>query len=128
MQDKPLTQTEHDVLEVLCQLDATSGAVDRTRLSVAVRGRGLEFGRALGRLITLGLAEEITRRPFFLWRLFGAKPQVRLQPTAKGLTEKVGPVKGEAADPEPAQLAPEQPAPPTVLTPEPTKPGRKLRK
>ncbi|MBI1171477.1 hypothetical protein GC209_08760 [bacterium] len=87
MAEKPLNRAEQDVLAVLCQRHAQQGPVDRAALSVEVRGRGLEFGRALGRLIALGLAEEITRKPFFLFRLFGARAVVLLRPTAAGLAQ-----------------------------------------
>ena len=100
MLEKPLNRAELDVLEVLRQHHAQHGPVERTVLSVEVRGRGLEFGRALARLITLGLAEEFTRKPFFLKRLFGAKPVVLLRPTAAGFAEGLTPQKDTAAAPE----------------------------
>jgi hypothetical protein len=98
--EKPLNRAELDVLEVLRQHHAQHGPVERTVLSVEARGRGLEFGRALARLITLGLAEEFTRKPFFLKRLFGAKPVVLLRPTAAGFAEGLSPQKDTAAEPE----------------------------
>ena len=116
MPDKPLNGAERGVLAVLAQHHAKHGPVERTVLSVEVRGRGLEFGRALGRLITLGLAEEITRRPFFLWRLFGARSVVLLRPTAAGLDQAPAPLSDPAA---PSDAATEVTVPEPVTAPEP---------
>ena len=122
MPDKPLNGAERGVLAVLAQHHAEHGPVERTVLSVEVRGRGLEFGRALGRLITLGLAEEITRRPFFLWRLFGARSVVLLRPTAAGLARAPAPLPDPEAPSDAAIVvtAPEPiPASEPITTPEP---------
>ncbi|MGV8987738.1 MAG: hypothetical protein ACOH2H_15810 [Cypionkella sp.] len=99
MLEKPLNQNELEVLDVLRQLHAKLGPVERTHLSVEVRGRGLEFGRAIARLMTLGLVEEITLRPFFLRRLFGARTAILLQPTPAGLAQGQRPAEPDAIDP-----------------------------
>ncbi|SIS57356.1 hypothetical protein [Phaeovulum vinaykumarii] len=85
MQDKPLDRIERDLLDMLCALHADRGPIERNALSVEVRGRGLELARPLGRLKTLGLAEEITQKPSFLRRVFGAQAVTLVQPTAAGL-------------------------------------------
>lgn len=122
MQTKPLDQAEQDLLAVIVTLHAERGAMGRDALSVAARGRGLEVSRPLSALIAQGFVAEITRRPFFLFRLFGAKTQVRLQPTEAGRAALV-PAGAPAADaeseappavataPTPEAIIPEAPAP-----------------
>ncbi|MDE3238344.1 MAG: hypothetical protein KGN33_05245 [Paracoccaceae bacterium] len=90
MQTKPLDQAEQDLLAVIVTLHAERGAMGRDVLSVAARGRGLEVSRPLSALIAQGFVAEITRRPFFLFRLFGAKAQTRLQPTEAGRAALAG--------------------------------------
>jgi len=102
MQDKPLDRIERDLLDILCALHADRGPIERNALSVEVRGRGLELARPLGRLKTLGLAEEITQKPSFLRRVFGAQAVTLVQPTAAGLARVA---------PEPEIPAPEAPEP-----------------
>lgn len=140
MPDKPLNRAEQGVLQVLTQHHAKHGPVERTVLSVEVRGRGLEFGRALGRLMSLGLAEEITRKPFVLWRLFGARVLVLLQPTAAGLAAVQAPLpepaapldEATAAEPAPTSepATDWQPTPVTITPPKqavPPKPAAKAK-
>lgn len=79
MPDKPLTPAELALLELLQRL-ATEGPVTREKLSIAAKGRGLDFATLLGRLRSAGLIKEVTRRPFWLRRLFGAKPLTVLIP------------------------------------------------
>ncbi|MFC7704258.1 hypothetical protein ACFQXB_08635 [Plastorhodobacter daqingensis] len=100
MQDKTLDRAEQDLLSVIRDLHAEKGAFDRDVLLVVARGRGLEVGRALGRLRALGLVEEIERRPFLLRRLFGARTRTLLQPVARP----------EAPEAEPAAPQPDQSA------------------
>jgi hypothetical protein len=80
MQDKPLDRTELDLLAIIQELHAARGPIDRNLLSVVARGRGLEVARPLARLKNLGLVEEFERKPFFLKRLFGARPVALLRP------------------------------------------------
>ncbi|MCE8459509.1 hypothetical protein, partial [Rhodovulum sulfidophilum] len=85
MQEKPLESVELDLLAVIRQIHAEEGPFGRDLLLVRARGRGLEVSRPLGRLKDLGLVEEIERKPSVLRRLFGAKPEALLRPTASGL-------------------------------------------
>ncbi|ANB33737.1 hypothetical protein M2324_001299 [Rhodovulum sulfidophilum] len=85
MQEKPLESVELDLLAVIRQIHAEEGPFGRDLLLVRARGRGLEVSRPLGRLKDLGLVEEIERKPSVLRRLFGAKPEALLRPTAAGL-------------------------------------------
>ncbi|MBL3551906.1 hypothetical protein [Rhodovulum sulfidophilum] len=85
MQEKPLESVELDLLAVIRQIHAEEGPFGRDLLLVRARGRGLEVSRPLGRLKALGLVEEIERKPSVLRRLFGAKPEALLRPTATGL-------------------------------------------
>ncbi|MBL3562403.1 hypothetical protein [Rhodovulum sulfidophilum] len=85
MQEKPLESVELDLLAVIRQIHAEEGPFGRDLLLVRARGRGLEVSRPLGRLKDLGLVEEIERKPSVLRRLFGAKPEALLRPTATGL-------------------------------------------
>lgn len=80
MQDKPLDRTEQELLAVIERMFAAGGPVDRNRLSVEARGKGLEVSRPLARLKALGLVEEYDRKPFVLWRIFGAKTVTLLRP------------------------------------------------
>lgn len=84
MQEKPLESVELDLLAVIRQIHAEEGPFGRDLLLVRARGRGLEVSRPLGRLKDLGLVEEIERKPSVLRRLFGAKPEALLRPTATG--------------------------------------------
>ncbi|MGO4853477.1 hypothetical protein [Phaeovulum sp. W22_SRMD_FR3] len=80
MQDKPLDRTEHELLAIILELHAARGPIDRNLLSVVARGRGMEVARPLARLKNLGLVEEFERKPFFLKRIFGARPVALLRP------------------------------------------------
>jgi hypothetical protein len=80
MLDKPLDQAELDLMEIIRHLHAENGPFLRSTLSVVGRGRGLDVARPFNRLKSLGLVEEIEKRPFFLFRLFGAKTTVLLRP------------------------------------------------
>lgn len=117
MQDKLPERPELDLLIVVTELHAARGAVDRAALQVEARGRGLEVARPLSGLIGAGLVEEITRRPSFLKRLFGARETVVLAPTeaARSLLAALnGETAAEVAD-EAAAAAPEAVAPETPV-------------
>lgn len=86
MQNTPRDRAEQDLLALMRQLHADRGAMEKSALSVTARGRGLEFGRALAGLKTLGLVEEYEHRPFFLRRLFGARVATMLRVTEAGLS------------------------------------------
>lgn len=115
MQDKLPERPELDLLIVVTELHAERGAVDRAALQVVARGRGLEVARPLPGLIGAGLVAEITRRPSFLKRLFGARDEVVLAPTEAGralIAALNGETAVEAAAAEPAAaegVAPEMP-------------------
>lgn len=116
MQDKLPERPELDLLIVVTELHAARGAVDRAALQVEARGRGLEVARPLSGLIGAGLVEEITHRPSFLKRLFGARETVVLAPTeaARSLLavlngETAAEVADEAAAAAPEAVAPETP-------------------
>lgn len=115
MQDKPLEQADQDLLDLIRQLHTDHGPILRTTLSVVGRGRGLDVARSLGRLKTLGLVEEYEKRPFFLLRLFGARPTNWLRPVAPAVPVEVkaeevqGAVEAPTVSPAPAPL-PEIPA------------------
>ncbi|RWR52473.1 hypothetical protein EOW65_02550 [Sinirhodobacter ferrireducens] len=115
MQDKLPERPELDLLIVVTELHAERGAVDRAALQVVARGRGLEVARPLPGLIGAGLVTEITRRPSFLKRLFGARDEVVLAPTEAGQA-LIAALNGEtvieaaAAEPVAAEsVAPEMP-------------------
>ncbi|TCO71598.1 hypothetical protein [Rhodovulum euryhalinum] len=114
MKNIPLDRAERALLAVIRELDAESGTVDRDALSVRARGRGLEVARPLATLVGRGLVEEIQRRPFFLARVFGARPALLLKPTPAGLAVDCG-TEPEAASetalstPPAPQAAPEVP-------------------
>lgn len=117
MQDKLPERPELDLLIVVTELHAARGAVDRAALQVEARGRGLEVARPLSGLIGAGLVEEITHRPSFLKRLFGARETVVLAPTeaARSLLAALnGETAAEVAD-EAAAAAPEAVAPETPV-------------
>ena len=84
MHDKPLDPSERTLLKILAEMQAAHGPVSRDALSVATRGRGVEFGRAFARVKSLGLMVEVQRRPFFLRRLFGAQTLLLIQLTEAG--------------------------------------------
>lgn len=115
MQDKLPERPELDLLIVVTELHAERGAVDRAALQVVARGRGLEVARPLPGLIGAGLVAEITRRPSFLKRLFGARDEVVLAPTEAGralIAALNGETAADAAAAEPAAaeaIAPEMP-------------------
>ena len=48
--------------------------VERDRLSVVARGRGIELGHALRRLQCLGFVEEFRQQPTFFRKSLGALP------------------------------------------------------
>ncbi|HDR30051.1 hypothetical protein [Rhodovulum sp.] len=85
MKDKPLDRAERALLTVIREIDDKRGGVDRDRLSVMARGRGLEVTRPLASLVDRGLIEEIHRRPFLLARVFGARPALLFRLTQSGL-------------------------------------------
>lgn len=118
MLDKPLDQAELDLMEIIRQLHAENGPFLRSTLSVVGRGRGLDVARPFNRLKALGLVEEIEKRPFFLFRLFGAKTTTLLRPCLQA----DAPVSSEPPPPlgaaEPADL-PEPPPAAAAPTPEP---------
>lgn len=117
MQDKLPERPELDLLIVVTELHAARGAVDRAALQVEARGRGLEVARPLSGLIGAGLVEEITHRPSFLKRLFGARETVMLAPTeaARSLLAALnGETAAEVAD-EAEAAAPEAVAPETPV-------------
>lgn len=111
MQDKPLEQAEQDLLDLIRQLHADHGPILRTTLSVVGRGRGLDVARSLGRLKTLGLVEEFEKRPFFLLRLFGARPTSWLRPVSP--PEVKDPAKDPVAGP--VEIPAETPVQPPVV-------------
>ena len=118
MQDKLPERPELDLLIVVTELHAARGAVDRAALQVEARGRGLEVARPLSGLIGAGLVEEITHRPSFLKRLFGARETVVLAPTeaARSLLAALnGETAAEVADEGAAAAAPEAVAPETPV-------------
>lgn len=118
MQDKLPERPELDLLIVVTELHAARGAVDRAALQVEARGRGLEVARPLSGLIGAGLVEEITRRPSFLKRLFGARETVVLAPTeaARSLLAALnGETAAEVADEGAEAAAPEAVAPETPV-------------
>lgn len=126
MQDKLPERPELDLLIVVTELHAARGAVDRAALQVEARGRGLEVARPLSVLIGAGLVEEITRRPFFLKRLFGARETVVLAPTeaARSLLAALNGEAAAEAEPAAAEVAAAAPeavvpeAPVTDVAPE----------
>jgi hypothetical protein len=121
MQDRPLDQAEQDLLALIRALHAEKGPFLRSTLSVVGRGRGLEVARTYNHLKLLGLVEEIPQKPFFLKRLFGAKPTLLLRPvTAAEATAPAPPPAVEAPPPPPAAPAPE-PVAPTPAAPKPPK-------
>lgn len=79
MLETSLNYMEREVLLLLRQLDAETGAVTRERLTLLGRGRGLEVARSLLVLKSLGLIETFEKRPSFWRRLFGAKTQELLR-------------------------------------------------
>ncbi|MCO8146351.1 hypothetical protein NHN26_14070 [Rhodovulum tesquicola] len=85
MKDKPLDRAERALLTVIREIDDKRGGVDRDRLSVMARGRGLEVARPLASLVDRGLIEEIHRRPLLLARVFGARPALLFRLTPSGL-------------------------------------------
>ncbi|MFD1913396.1 hypothetical protein ACFSGJ_14375 [Halodurantibacterium flavum] len=97
-QDKTLDRAESDLLSVILRLHAAGGRVERDALSVEARGRGLEVGRPLARLKTLGFVEEWERRPFFLRRWFGARAVALVRPTEAGLAWAPAPEPSEGAE------------------------------
>ena len=100
-QDRPLEKPERDLLAVILSLHAERGPMLRDAVSVVARGQGLEFGRALASLRSLGLVEEVLKRPFFLARWLGVKPVMLIRPTAAGLAlalPPTAPVAAPAAD------------------------------
>lgn len=115
MQDKPLGQAEQDLLSVLQRLETSGVPVGREALSVEARGRGLEFGRSFARLKALELIEEVEKRPFFLFRLFGARSTFVLRVSQAGRMTH-----GQMAEVNKAQVEPEagavEPAPVRVAT------------
>ena len=84
MQDKPLDPSERTLLKTMAELHAAHGSVSRDALSVATRGRGVEFGRSYAHIKTLGLIAEAERRPFVLRRLFGAQTVIMVLLTEAG--------------------------------------------
>ena len=84
MHDKPLDPSERNLLKILSELLAERGFVTRDVLSVATRGRGVEFGRSYARIKSLALIVEVERRPFLLRRLFGAPTLLLVQLTEAG--------------------------------------------
>jgi hypothetical protein len=84
MHDKPLDPSERNLLTILKELMAARDFVTRDVLSVATRGRGVEFGRSYARIKSLALIVEVERRPFLLRRLFGAPTLLLVQLTAAG--------------------------------------------
>lgn len=113
MYDKPLNPSEHAFLKILAELEEAHGSVTREILSVATRGRGVEFGRSLARVKSLGLIEETERPAFFLLRLFGAQDRslVYLTPAGRrALSDLAAPLHGRApqedAEDQLAQLTP----------------------
>ena len=124
MDDKPLDQAEQDLLELIRQLHAEKGPFLRSTLSVVGRGRGLDVARPFNRLKSLGLVAEIEQRPFFLFRLFGAKTIVLIQPTVTEIAAEAPEVVKETVAPasvvkvkvsEPTPIAPVPPPEPLVV-------------
>lgn len=116
MHDKPLDPSERNLLKILSELLAERGFVTRDVLSVATRGRGVEFGRSYARIKSLALIVEVERRPFLLRRLFGAPTLLLVQLTEAGhLALSTGaelpadaplePVVLDVAEPEPVAVA-----------------------
>lgn len=116
MHDKPLDQTELDLMELIRQLHAEKGPFLRSTLSVVGRGRGLEVARTFNHLKSLGLVEEIAQRPFFLLRWFGAKPTILLRPSAQADAAANAPVSN--APPPPLGAEPVAAEPPQMPEPE----------
>ena len=88
------------------------------------RGRGLDVARPFNRLKSLGLVAEIEQRPFFLFRLFGAKTIVLIQPTVTEIAAEAPEVVKETVAPasvvkvkvsEPTPTAPVPPPEPLVV-------------
>ncbi len=105
MQDKPLDPSERTLLKTIAELQAVDGSVGRDALSVATRGRGVEFGRSYARIKSLGLIVETSRRAPFLRRLFGAPTLLVVHLTEAGrmaLSEMAAP---RAPEPPLAPLA-----------------------
>ena len=121
MHEKPLDQTELDLMELIRQLHAENGPFLRSTLSVVGRGRGLEVARTFNHLKSLGLVEEIEQRPFFLLRWLGAKPTVLLRPSVQADAAANAPVSNAPPPPlgaEPVAAEPPQmPEPATAATP-----------
>jgi len=84
MYDILLDLSESTLLKTIADLQAAKGSVPRDTLSVATRGRGVEFGRSYARIKSFGLIAEITRRPFWLRRLLGAPSVVLVHLTEAG--------------------------------------------
>lgn len=122
MQGKPLDQSEFDLLEIILQLYSAEGPVPRGKLSVVGRGRGMEVAASLQRLKHDGYVEEFEEKPFFLKRLFGARAQVFLRPSAATLEAlnppvsepPVLPTEEMAPSDVPAEVAPPPEERPTV--------------
>lgn len=111
MQDRPLDQAEEDLLALIRALHAEKGPFLRSTLSVVGRGRGLEVARAYNHLKLLGLVEEIPQKPFFLKRLFGAKPALMLRPGTAAETPAPAPIPVIEAAASPVATDPVAPTP-----------------
>lgn len=115
MYDILLDLSESTLLKTLADLQAAQGSVPRDALSVATRGRGVEFGRSYARIKSFGLIAEVTRRPFWLRRLLGAPSVLTVQLTEAGrmvLAEMAAPLAPNQQSVAPLQaLEPAPPAP-----------------
>jgi hypothetical protein len=73
MNDK-LSLSELNLLRIINETCEGRCEVERDRLSVVARGKGLELGWSLRRLQALGLVREFRRQPNYFMRLFGLLP------------------------------------------------------
>lgn len=79
-----LAPHEQTAFAILAGILIENGQVERDALRVLVASKGGAIGREQMRFRDLGLVEEVTIRPNFLLRLFGAKPTLQVRLTEQG--------------------------------------------
>ena len=87
MKDSVLDWPERELLGILISLHSWRGPVSQDTLAVAARGRGLAVSRPLARLKTMGLIEEVKKRPPVFLRLFGYKAEYLIVPSEQALSQ-----------------------------------------